>query len=527
MFAPMLAGMLLVAGMRLRDCWSAPSALALVVGRLVWTFGMQRLPAPARPHLPRARARSARRRLPGAAEQDRRRLRASSPARGYMQGTQSQLRFLPARHTDFIFAVLAEEWGFLGVATVLGALRRSTSSSAARSRCGRATAPASCWWSGCSRSSPSTCSTTRAMVIGLVPITGIPLPFLSYGGSFTLLNFIATGLILGVDLPALRQPVAGPGNAAAMADKMLVESDPHQTRIAVLEDDRLTEIFVERHRHRGVVGNVYKGRVTRVLPGMQAAFVDIGLERDAFLYVSDVADGAAERSRSSRSPRVDAERDRTPAPPGDASRRRSTTLLQARPGAAGAGDQGPAAQQGRAGHHPRHAARAATSCCCRRCATSASRAASRTRPSAQRLRGAARGSCRQRTGGLIVRTAGEGRERRGVRGRPRLPVAALGARSRERAERAVGADARPPDLDLALRVVRDLFCADFSVLWVDGEETYERIVEFLDQVQPALVAQASSSTARSAALFERFGIDDADRGGAASPRSGSSPAATW
>ena len=71
---------------------------------------------------------------------------------------------------------------------------------------------------------------------------------------------------------------------------MLIESDPHQTRIALLEDDRLTEIFVERHRHRGLVGNVYKGRVTRVLPGMQAAFVDIGLERDAFLYVSDVVE---------------------------------------------------------------------------------------------------------------------------------------------------------------------------------------------------------------------------------------------
>src|SRR3954463_1721115 len=78
-----------------------------------------------------------------------------------------------------------------------------------------------------------------------------------------------------------------------MSLKMLIESDPHQTRIAVLEDDRLTEIFVERHRHRGLVGNVYKGRVTRVLPGMQAAFVDIGLDRDAFLYVSDVATDVA------------------------------------------------------------------------------------------------------------------------------------------------------------------------------------------------------------------------------------------
>ena len=82
---------------------------------------------------------------------------------------------------------------------------------------------------------------------------------------------------------------------------MLVESDPHQTRIAVLEDDRLTEIFVERQRHRGLVGNVYKGRVTRVLPGMQAAFVDIGLERDAFLYVSDVATTSRRRTSTSTS----------------------------------------------------------------------------------------------------------------------------------------------------------------------------------------------------------------------------------
>ena len=71
---------------------------------------------------------------------------------------------------------------------------------------------------------------------------------------------------------------------------MLVESDPHETRIALLEDDRLTELFIERHEQLGVVGNIYKGRVNRVLPGMQAAFVDIGLERDAFLYVNEVTE---------------------------------------------------------------------------------------------------------------------------------------------------------------------------------------------------------------------------------------------
>ena len=58
--------------------------------------------------------------------------------------------------------------------------------------------------------------------------------------------------------------------------------------VAILEDDLVTEVFIERERQPGTVGNIYKGRVSKVLPGMQSAFVDIGLERDAFLYVSDV-----------------------------------------------------------------------------------------------------------------------------------------------------------------------------------------------------------------------------------------------
>ena len=58
--------------------------------------------------------------------------------------------------------------------------------------------------------------------------------------------------------------------------------------MALLEDGVVSEIFIEREAHRGIVGNIYKGRVTRVLPGMQSAFVDLGLERDAFLYVADV-----------------------------------------------------------------------------------------------------------------------------------------------------------------------------------------------------------------------------------------------
>ena len=73
-----------------------------------------------------------------------------------------------------------------------------------------------------------------------------------------------------------------------MNKEMIISSNGHETRVAILEDDQLAELFVEREQHRGVVGNVYKGRVSKVLPGMQSSFVDIGLERDGFLYVSDV-----------------------------------------------------------------------------------------------------------------------------------------------------------------------------------------------------------------------------------------------
>src|SRR5947207_3460076 len=75
-----------------------------------------------------------------------------------------------------------------------------------------------------------------------------------------------------------------------MLKELLVSTNDRETRIAVLEDGRVAEVQIERRRQRGVVGNIYKGRVTRVLPGMQSAFVDVGLEKDAFLYVEDVGD---------------------------------------------------------------------------------------------------------------------------------------------------------------------------------------------------------------------------------------------
>ena len=72
-----------------------------------------------------------------------------------------------------------------------------------------------------------------------------------------------------------------------MAKEICISTTPHETRLAILEDDQLAEIYYERENEYTLAGSIYNGRVTRVLPGMQSAFVDVGLERDAFLYVTD------------------------------------------------------------------------------------------------------------------------------------------------------------------------------------------------------------------------------------------------
>jgi ribonuclease G len=82
-----------------------------------------------------------------------------------------------------------------------------------------------------------------------------------------------------------------------MNKEMIIASTGHDTRVAILEDDQVVEIFIERENQRGVVGNIYKGRVSKVLPGMQSSFVEIGLERDAFLYVSEVVNTVEEFER--------------------------------------------------------------------------------------------------------------------------------------------------------------------------------------------------------------------------------------
>ncbi len=197
MYAPVVIGMLLVAGVRIRLLVTAALIGAVLVSGL-WMFGLkgyqrQRVLTFLAPETDPL----------GAGYQVRQSKIAVGSGgflgKGYMQGTQSQLRFLPARHTDFILSVLAEEWGFLGVVTVFGLYAVYISSAAriairARDRAGILLAV------GLVSITCFHVLYNSAMVVGFLPITGIPIPFLSYGGSFTMINFISVGIILGVDI---------------------------------------------------------------------------------------------------------------------------------------------------------------------------------------------------------------------------------------------------------------------------------------------------------------------------------------
>ncbi len=95
-----------------------------------------------------------------------------------------------------------------------------------------------------------------------------------------------------------------------MSKEICISSTPHETRLAIIEDEQLTEVYYERENEYTLAGSVYKGRVTRVLPGMQSAFVDVGLERDAFLYVTDFLDEQEDSADFERVPAGEGARDR-------------------------------------------------------------------------------------------------------------------------------------------------------------------------------------------------------------------------
>jgi ribonuclease G len=283
-----------------------------------------------------------------------------------------------------------------------------------------------------------------------------------------------------------------------MTKKMLIEGDPHQVRIAVLESDRLTEIFVEPRGEGGVVGNLYKGKVTRVLPGMQAAFVDIGLERDAFLYVADVVqveleEGESEELRQASGAAARAE---------DPARSIEELLRVGQEVVVQVTKDAIANKGARVSTHVTLPSRYLVLLptvehigISRRVESESER--DRLRSILQEIGTVG--------GGLIVRTAGEGQSREEFERDARY-LGQLWNRIQDGARKVGAPVLLHRDLDLALRVVRDVFSEEFSTLWVDEEGIFQRVVEFLDEVQPALASRVRLDR-RESGLFDRFNIE--------------------
>jgi len=325
--------------------------------------------------------------------------------------------------------------------------------------------------------------------------------------------------------------------------EIAINASALEVRVALLEDNELAEFYLERNRQVGLAGNIYKGKVTRVLPGMQAAFVDIGLEKAGFLHVSDFYDGVSALNTVAE---VIGEEDVETEPIGDNEFADAETSA---PDEAGANDNGdgsaprpsrgrrrgrgrrsqapqrsrlPIEQQLRRGQDiivqiakepmgtkgarltssislpGRHLVFTPTSNhigVSRRIASAEERA---------RLR-ADVGELRPQQGGFIVRTACEGVSRREIQ-RDVAFLTKLWSSILRKNESMPPASILYSDLDVALRIVRDLFSSEVDRLWCDDPTTYSRVVQFVQNYMPRLRARVTLQEGPTP-LFDRFNIE--------------------
>src|SRR4051812_46459045 len=284
-----------------------------------------------------------------------------------------------------------------------------------------------------------------------------------------------------------------------MSREIVINATKHESRIAVLDEGQVVELWVERTRQRTIVGNIYKGRVTKVLPGMQSAFVDLGLERDAFLYVSDVIEDLEEFDNADSTDDLtldDVPQQRAEASIADLLREGQEIVVQvSKDTIAGKGARitSHITLPGRFLVYMPTVNHIGVS---RRIENEAER---------QRLKDMLETIRPHGTGGFIVRTAGEERHEDEFRADLKY-LTDLWDQIRRRAEKVSAPTAIHHDLDLVLRTIRDVLSPEFKSVWVDSVDQYQRIVEFLDQIQPILVPRVRLFR-REEPIFDEFGIE--------------------
>ena len=327
-----------------------------------------------------------------------------------------------------------------------------------------------------------------------------------------------------------------------MTKEMIVSSSAHETRVAILEEDQVAEVFIERERQRGIVGNLYKGRVSRVLPGMQSAFIDLGLERDGFLYVTDVVPSSEEFDR------FETDEDEVPASEGSTRQTLGAPAAGSAENGGVSGQPSPGRRGGSAGAPGRRdrdrekdpepkieellkeGQEIVVQVAKEPLGTKGARLTSHatmpgrflvfmptvdhvgvsrkidSRDERSRLRGIVREFRAQHgfTGGVIIRTAAAGRPKEDI-------VSDLSyfhrvwtdIRQKFESSRAPAVIYR--EQSLVAKLLRDLLTEEFSAIRIDSEVEYRRVCELVERIMPALAPKVKLYE-REYPIFEEYGV---------------------
>jgi ribonuclease G len=291
-----------------------------------------------------------------------------------------------------------------------------------------------------------------------------------------------------------------------MTKEMIISSNGHETIVAILEDDLAAEIFIERERQRGVVGNVYKGRVSKVLPGMQSSFIELGLERDGFLYVAEVIDtleefeklaGDDDEGGAGRNGGRERERERAKAKIEDLLREGQEILVQVvkEPlGTKGARLTSHVTMPGRflvfmptVDH------------------IGVSRKIE-AREERSRLRGIVREfrEAHGFTGGVIIRTAAAGRPKEDiVRDLEAFHAIWTDIRQKMESSRAPAVVYR--EQSLVAKLLRDLLTDEYQAIRIDNEQEYHRVIDLVQVMLPSLAPRVKLYS-KPFPIFEEYGV---------------------
>lgn len=286
-----------------------------------------------------------------------------------------------------------------------------------------------------------------------------------------------------------------------MANTLLINARPYQTRVALLEDDRCVEYYTEEPSSANLAGNIYLGKVRRVLPGMQAAFVDIGLPKAAFLYAGDVCDPWEGTDRSYKEISLEGQSCQLPR---SEEMPKIEVLLKVgqevvvQVAKEPLGEKGPRVTNYIAlpGHHLVFMPSVTHVGISRRIESEEER---------ERLRTLVDG-LRENDGGFIVRTAAAGLSEEKLAAEMKF-LYSLWRIIRNRWEKSSAPALLYRDLSVSLRAVRDLFSQEVQKMVIDCPYEYKPVMEFIGGYMPALASQVEFYK-ESTPLFKAYGVED-------------------